>query len=486
MKGSWKLLCVIVGSFGSSAIQGQGVRINGSSWLQSIDLFPLQRDSVQLNTTVEVDGTRRTQDGQLVSCSAVTEWCTYLGPSSRVTTRPLIHDLSVAAWGLGEGVSFHAHGRIRAAVGGGSSGSTAGWPRIDDRGDLLDAYLEVDRPAGRLRLGRQWSLGGLGAYSYDGGSAIARFGAWEGEVLGGRALVQGINESFLSAEIGAVDDLPPENPAWLYGGRVRWRGPLSAVTATYLRVIQTDRSGLYAERAAVDASHRILGVRLGANLTYDVAGALFNEARLRASRQLIRGVDVLVDVRRHRPFFELWTVWGAFSPVGFDEVRTGASLTTAAGALTLAASGAWRTYEETETGLSGVPLRTDGWRASSDVIFAPSDAWTVNGGYGVDIGVGSSQSDATASVTRYVGDRASFGGTLSALQTIYEYRVGTGRVLGASAFASVQLRSEVQLRVDAGQYRHRLTNDAPGRDWSQRRASVRLEWMAGADPGRAR
>jgi len=37
--------------------------------------------------------------------------------------------------------------------------------------------------------------------------------------------------------------------------------------------------------------------------------------------------------------------------------------------------------------------------------------------------------------------------------------------------------------MDAGLYQHTLTNGAPGPDWTQRRGSVRVEWMLGRDPG---
>ena len=107
-------------------------------------------------------------------------------------------------------------------------------------------------------------------------------------------------------------------------------------------------------------------------------------------------------------------------------------------------------------------------------------------GYGVDIGFGSSQGDGSAGVAWRDGDRLELGATATALQTIYEFRVGTGRVLGVGVNGAVRLTSETRLRLDAGIWRHRLTNDAPGQDWSQRRGSVRLEWAVGADPGAAR
>lgn len=477
------LAFLLVGASVATA-DAQSVRITGASWAQSIDLRPLRRDSV-LRSSATPDGTAfRGPDGQVVACPEQGAWCSYLRSAARETTRPLLHDVSVAAWGLGQGISFHAHGRMRESIG---RASEVSWPRVGDRFDLIDAYLEVDRARGRLRVGRQWSFGALGAYNYDGVAVASRRGWLDAEVLGGRALVQGINEPYDTDEIGPVDDLPPESPAWLVGAIVRARpGTSTALSATYLRVIQDDRSGLYAERVAFDASGRALGLRWTANSAYDLASAQVNEARVRATRSLVRGIDVSLDVRRHRPFFELWTVWGAFAPVGFDEVRATTAWSAGDGAWVLSASGARRAYGETNTGLQSLALRNDGWRLTADAAWAPGERWSANASYGADIGFGSSQSDGSGGFSWRFGEKAELGVIGSAVQTIYEFRVGTGRVLGVSAQGAWRVTDEIRLRGDVGQYRHRLTNDAIGQDWSQRRASLRLEWAVGADPGGVR
>lgn len=464
------------------AVAAQDIRITGATWVQSIDLRPLRRDSVLASATTGTGEVRRTADGQRVSCVEGTTFCRFLGNGPRETTRPFLQDLGVAAWGLGEGISVHAHARFRESLG----GAGPSWPRLGDRFDLLDAYIEVDRSRFRARLGRQWTLGGLGAYAFDGGALALRRDWIDGEAFGGRALVQGLFEPYTSAEIGLVDDLPPETAAWLMGARVRVRaGASTAVTANYLRVLQDDRSGLYAERASVDASARVAGTRLTANYAVDLASLAVNELRLRGGRPFGR-FDVALEVRRHRPFFELWTIWGAFAPVAFDEARATAGWRTPSGGLQLTASGARRRYEDAGTGLTSIPLRNDGWRGSLDATWALEERWTINAGYGVDIGFGSSQGDGSAGVSWRGGDRVELGATATALQTIYEFRVGTGRVVGVGANGALRLTSDMRLRVDAGVWRHRLTNDAPGQDWSQRRASARLEWAVGADPGKAR
>ncbi len=380
-------------------------------------------------------------------------------------------------------MSAQAHLRARSALG----GTAARWPRADDHLDALDAFVQVDRAAGRLRVGRQWATNGLGAYNFDGGALLLRRGAHSVEAYGGRALAQGLNETYRSAEIGAVDELPPDQNGNLVGVRLRFRpSDLTALSFVYQRVIAGDRSGLYSERVAADATTRLFGVVIDANSTFDVAGNDVNEARLRLSRTLPRALQLSLEARRHRPFFELWTIWGAFAPVAFDEARAELGWRGAAARLQLSAHGAYRKYEDTDAEVGFLPLRTTGWRTGLDASWLFNDRLVASASTAADIGFGSSRSDANAGIRWRAGERLSLGGSVSALQSIYEFRVGTGRVFGATADASLRLTPETRITVDGGLYHHRLTNDAPGTNWSQRRASVRLEWTIGSDPGLAR
>ena len=74
----------------------------------------------------------------------------------------------------------------------------------------------------------------------------------------------------------------------------------------------------------------------------------------------------------------------------------------------------------------------------------------------------------------------------SVTQTLYEYRIGTGRVYGAALNGAAQLAPDVRVVVDGGIYRQVLIDGAAGPDWSQRRVSLRLEWTVGSDPGSTR
>lgn len=459
----------------------QGVRITGATWLQSIDLRPLREDSVAASRAQGTGSVRRAPDGQPVQCLEGAAYCHFATNGARRITNPLLQDLGISAWGLGEGVSAHAHVRLRASVGGAESL----WPRLDDRFDALTAYVQWERERARGRVGRLWATNGLGAYNYDGASVLLRRGAHALEAYGGRALVQGLSAPYTSSAIGAVDDLPPEEEGVLLGARLLLRPTdVTAITAVFQRVLYADRSSLVSDRVALDATTRLAGTTLDASLAYDVAGTVLNEARIRLGRRLPFGTSGAVEGRRHRPFFELWTIWGAFSPIGFDEGRAELSWQGAGARVQLAAHGGYRRYAADANGLASLPLRGNGWRAGGDATWLASERLTASAGYAVDLGFGAARTDVYGGTRWTPSERFHLGASLTGFQSIYEFRVGTGRVLGASLDAGYRLRPDLRASIDAGVYRHRLINDAPGTDWSQRRGSLRLEWAVGGDPGR--
>jgi hypothetical protein len=430
-------------------LAAQGMRVTGVTSAQFVELRPLLIDSAGVQSS-----------GALVSAA------------------PFLQDFTLAAWGLREGLSVHASARVRTQL----SGDRLVYPRSDDHFDLLDAYAELDRASWRGRLGRQWIAGGLGAYDFDGASALLRRGSYVVEGWGGRALAAGLFDTHTSAELAAVEDRPPDQDGYVFGGRVRARPTAyTSATLTYQRVVVADRSGLYSERAALDASTRARGMAVDLALAYDAATGAWNEARVRLGTAGLRTVGISAELRHEQPFFELWTIWGAFAPVGFNEVRSTIDWRPRRWPVSLSAHGGYRRYAETNA--NGPDLRTNGWRAGADLNVLGTGALSGSASYDVDIGFGASRSDVRAGVRWAASDDLSLGVDGSALQNIYEFRLGTGRVFGASVDGRARLTSDVHLTFDAGLYRNILTNGATGPDWTQRRASLRLEWTVGRDPG---
>jgi hypothetical protein len=464
------------------ALGAQGVRITGITTVQSVDARPLVPDSVPVAQATGDGPYRILADGTLVRCVGTEPFCRFLRSGSRVTAVPVVQDVELTAWGLGQGISAHARLRGRESL----NGDEFLWPRAGDRFDALEAYLQLDRSRWRARFGRQWAQNGLGLYNFDGGEALARRGASQIELFAGRSLVQGLNEGFTAGALGSVDDLPPDDNAYLLGARVasRWQNRTS-LAAVYQREIRADRAGLYSERVALDGSTRLGGALIDGQWTYDLMGGEVNEARLRGARDLPRRFSGTLELRRHRPFFEWWTIWGAFTPVGFDEARATLGWHSKDARLSVDASAARRRYDDAGTGLTSMPLRGDGWRAGGGIEWTATERWSTHAEYDIDVGAGASRSDATAGVRWQPSEEVFLGGSVSALQNIYEFRVGTGRVIGLSVSGGTRLARDARLVLDAALYANRNSNGSPAANWGQRRVAMRFEWTMGNDPGEA-
>lgn len=465
----------------AAPLGAQSVRITGVTTMQGVDLRPLVDDSIAVDSVTGDGPLRSMPDGRLVRCIDGEAVCRFRSSGARAMAMPLVQDLRASAWGLGQGISLHGHVRFRDALG----SDPIAWPRADDAFDALEGFLQLDRGRARARLGRQWAVSGLGIYNYDGVSLQLRRGRGRVEGFTGRSLVAGLNEPIADGALGTIDDLPPDEPGRLYGLSAAWAAAgRGAAQATWQRVIRTDRAALYSDRAALDASFRVAGFAMDASLAWDLSLEVANEARLRVGRPLPGRLAATVEARRHRPFFDAWTIWGVFSPVAFDEVRASLSWRTADGRFAINTRGARREYEETGEGFSATPLRGDGWRAGAGAEWALGEHWLWYADYDIDIGFGASRSDVAGGARWMPDENRYLGVSLSGLQNIYEFRVGTGRVTGLRVEGATRVAGGARLVGDAALYAHRLTNGAPTTDWSQRRATLRLEWTLGGDPGR--
>jgi hypothetical protein len=464
----------------AAAAGAQGVRISGTTSMQFIELRTLVRDSAKVSALPGTGDWRTTSSGVPALCATDAIWCTFERSGPMVNAAPILQDLSLSGWGWMEGLSFRADVRGRTQLG--SDGFT--YPRANDHFNVLDAFAELERGAWRGRLGRQWTTGGLGVYNYDGANAVYRYEGLTVEGWAGRALLAGLNEPYTTSLLNTVETITPQQDGYIAGARARYRpDPLTSASLLYQRVLLADHSGLYSERVAFDGAMRRYGAQWDMGLVYDFATNDWNEARLRVGTAGLGPVGASLEYRRSHPFFELWTIWGAFSPVGFDEGRATVDWRPKGSALGVSLRGAYRRHDDPQAGFE---LRTNGWRAGGDLMWTPSDEFAATGSYDVDIGSGASSEDFRLGARWTRPSGLSLGGELSATQNIYEFRVGTGRIYGALASASVPVNADLRISADAGIYQHALTNGAAGPDWTQKRASVRLEWTLGRDPGAGR
>jgi hypothetical protein len=462
-------------------LAAQGFRISGTTLANYVELRPLSEDSIPDSLATGTGLVRQSALGA-VNCLPGHSWCYFYRSRDATHTIPLTQDVEITGWGLGQGVSLYAH--VRAHANGG--GVTELWTREDDNFNALAAYVEVDRDRWTARAGRQWFTSQLGLNNFDGLSLALRSPTHlVVEGYAGSSLIQGLSQTPTNDALATADVLPPDVRGIVLGATARWRptAPL-ALGAEYQREIRNDRAGFYSERVAVDGALLNGETSITADAQADLSSSAFNELALHASHPLTWGTTASVDVVHSTPFFPLWTIWGVFSPVGFNEARAAVGWRLPDEPLALTLSGGYRRYQDTHTGVGFLPLRNDGWTVIGSGTWSVLSAVEVTGSYRRDIGFGASKSDGNAGIRWERGDAVWVGITASMLQNIYEFRVDNGYVGGAALDAALPLTPYVRLAAQVALYRHFGTDASPLIvDWSQRRALVRLEWFAGRDPG---
>lgn len=456
---------------------GQTVHVTGATSLRYIELRPFARDSVSEADVAGEGLLRQLPDGSVVRCIAGDGWCYQVRPGDRIATVPMIHDIGVSAWGFGPGLRLAAQLRGRTSM-----GDNAGlWPRGDDHLEVLALYGEMERGSMRGRLGRQWRVSGLGFYNFDGLSLAMRRGpSLLLEAYGGRSLSRGLNEPRTGGALESIEDLGGLDAGLLLGVQARYRpGARLQVAAAYQMDLRGDRRGAYAELFSSDALLRLGGASVEGSVEVDVAGRALNHARLLVRTPPRGRLQAFGEVRRYRPYFELWTIWGAFSPVGFDEARTGLTWAGAEGRLLARAEGSYRRYDAAETDAVDA-FREDGWGAGGSLAWLPDRRWHVDVAYRVEGGFGAARAEGSLSVRREASSGAWVALHGTGFQRLYEFRLGEGTVFGGGAEASGPVGDRGRWYASAMVYRQR-GGLAAAPDWNQRRASVRLEWMLGGE-----
>lgn len=403
-----------------------------------------------------------------------------LTTQERVALVPITQDLHVNAWGFGTGLRFYAQLRGRASVGDDSDL----WPQSDDEFDLVAAYAELDRAKFRVRGGRQFKMSPLGVYNYDGASLLIRpTRALRAELYGGWALVPGESDDYPAAVIDGIEPYAPDMKRNLFGGELQLRlGSRVSMSGLYQREIRTDQAAIHSERAAADATIRIGNAILSGGIEADVATELVNEARVQLQAPLLARVIGSIEARRYRPYFDLWTIWGFFNPVGFEEALANARWANAAGTASLHLGGGIRSYDDDDGGVEFDRLRDDGWRVVAGASVTPKPIVTFSGSYRADIGFGASNSQGDLTARMNLGESNYISASALAFQNAYELQVREGTVVGFGTDAAFGLSSASKLGWSFAVYRHDNKKPTTDMDWSQFRGTVWLEWTVGTNP----
>jgi hypothetical protein len=463
----------------ASRAPAQSVRVTGSSSMRYIELRPFTRDSVAAGTTAGAALLRQMPNGRVVRCTPGDAYCYDVRPGDVASTVPLIQDLSVSIWGLGRGVRLYSQLRGRTALGSGRDL----WPRESERLEVLSLYTEVERRRVKVRAGRQWRVSGLGFYNFDGAAVAVRpVASTQIEIYGGRSLVRGLNEGRTSGALEAIENVSASNTGILFGLQGKYRPHRRlALGAVYQMDVRRDRTGAYSELAAADG---IFDTRWGtaeSSVEVDLAGRALNHARLTLRSQPIGHATLFTEARRYRPYFELWTIWGAFSPVGFDEGKGGLTWASTSGRLVARAEASYRRYGDAGTDALD-DYRTSGWGFGTGINVIPAPAWHADAAYRIESGFGASRWDGQAALRRELGRIAQVALQGIAFQRLYEFRLDEATVVGLGAEGWINVADRARVFASGMLYRQH-GGDASVMDWNQRRVSLRFEWALGSEPG---
>jgi hypothetical protein len=440
-----------------------------------LDYRVLRRESIPESEVPGDAVVRVLPDGTVVYCIPDGDCYSYRAAGTESST-PMSQEVRVSAWARG-GIAARAHVRTRL-------GTDGFWPRSSEPFLVVTAYSELDRARYRVRVGRQEKGGGLGFYRFDGASASleavdrVHIEGFAGRSLGRAATTPGVGDL-----LEENDELAPDEPSLLWGfqaGFAPWRG-LSG-SALYQREERFDGSGLYSERAALDARWSARRSAADLSLDWDFAIAEMTETRLRFAQGISRDVSLRLEGRRYQPTFDLWTIWTAFSPVAFLEERGAVSWAVWRGLL-IEIEEAYRDYEDTSTESEAFPIEADGWRFVASAHWN-SARWSSTAAYQRLQGFGAFKSAVDASVRRRIGERAHLGAYGSGTLQFGEFRLGE-RVIWGGGLEGFAAAGRLGLEARGGIDRHRFENRPGFEPVTQWRGTLAITLDFGKDPGEA-
>ncbi len=439
-----------------------------------LEARPLVRDSLPEGEVAGEGLRRRLADGTVVTC-VQGNFCRWYRAGEVTSLVVTTQDLLATGWTTLQGLSGRVHLR-------GRYGSDEFWPQSSQEFEVVSAYVDYDRSRYRGRLGRIYRTDGLGYYNFDGASVLWR--GWSPfwiEVYGGWSLPRGLNVPRSGDLVTRADPLAPDDRGFIVGAEAGGRlGRIASGRIAYQREIRTDRLAMYSERLSLDARAFVDRAVLELSAEYDWTYEQLNELRLRASAPLLSGIEVVAEARHQSPFFELWTIWGAFSPVGFNEGRLALAWSHADLGLGVQVGGAYRNYEETNAGPASSNLRDDGWRVFADGNWQRG-AWFASGGYRAEAGFGAARFGGDLRGGRFFGDGTYLSVRGSLTQTFGEFRLNEQLVSGIGMDGALRL-GDFSLNGGAALYRIESRERPGDGDWTQARLYSGLSYRFGMEP----
>jgi hypothetical protein len=461
----------------------QGYRLRLDAQTQRAAFRGVTQDSIPVSDAVPAPtGGLQTPDGSAVRCPPGSPYCFFFRPGPYRQGGPLVTSADLTLWGLGvSGLSVRVNGRAGVEL-----GNSNFWPGTEPPVQLLEGYAEYATRVLTTRGGRQFVTNRLGIVGIDGGRGMIRWRRLgvEAEAYFGWGLARATALSISSSALNPLDDFQPRRRQLVAGGALGWGGRDGNIRLDYQREVERESRQFGSERVALSGELLFLPRwSLAAGVEYDLANTWFGNADA-TLRYTTRRVTALLGGRLYRPHFDLWTIWGAFSPVPYHAVKGSVWLRPIA---RLELRGRWERYAfspaEAETPL--VKVADDGWRFGVGASFRPSSVWTLDGGYHKESGPGASSNgfDASISVAPLPGLTLTVYGATLERPLEFRFQETGVEVLGLDADWSPNPR--VRLALGGAHYwEDRRRPDASAFDWNQTRLNARVTLFLGSGADR--
>ena len=467
----------------ASPLAAQQYRVRLDARAQSVSFRGLEQDSIPIADVVpSPSGGSQTPDGHAVRCGAG-EYCYYFVPGPEQRAAPVTTSASVVLWGLGvRGLTVRATGRLLADLGGDDA-----WPATEPAAQLIEGYVEYERSIVIARAGRQLIASRLDPVGFDGGWLRARWNdaALELAAYGGWGLGQAAAIPAPDPALNPLDEWRPSDRQIVAGAEASWVYRGLDLRGEYRREIDPEDNYFVSERSALSFATRVRSLLATGGFDYNIADGRLGSGDVRVS-YLRRNWNVSAGARHYRPFFSLWTLWGAFSPVPYNAVNASAEVRPREW-LSLRTRGERYRYENADVSTALVPeLEDRGWRASAGATATFGTVWTLDGDYHLEHGPGAAGRFADGAVSYRPTDRLAFdvyGGSVARPLELRFYDAKS-RWIGGRAEWGITPRHRVWGDVAFVQdFRHR--DDASDVSFDQLRVRAGFNLVFGSDADRA-
>jgi len=418
-------------------------------------------------------------DGYAVDCPSGSARCYFYRPGPRQNVAPLGSTVDLTMWGLGiSGLSLHGNARLLLNAG------DVDWVGTDPTFQLWEAYAEYAQPAFAARLGRQLFTSRLGVAGFDGALATLRSSSrgLSATVYGGFGLARNAPVPITSDVVNPLGEFRPPERNSVFGAMGAWSSGAADVRVDWQREVDRAADKLASDRLAASATLRPAERwSLTGGAEYNLAEGVWGSADA-SLRYTAPWIGASAGYRRYRPFFDLWSIWVAFSPVPYNSVVGSANLTPVRG-LQLRGRVEYYAFEAADAPSGLVEVESDGTRWAAGATLTRIRDWALDVGYSIDKGVGARGGGWDASVGWTPTTRLSLRGYGATLDRPLELRFDDTDVRWAGLDAELRLQRDLSFGLGGMYvYENHHRPDASAFNWDQVRITAHVTYVLGS-PG---